>query len=205
MSDDTWDAFRATPLAEVRRRAAIVDEIVEVAPVTVDGARRFGWNDGGGQSAVWYFTEDGRGLLLTFDHEAELNLYAEGDYALQRSFYDGVPEDLVRLVRNRPENYESLNLTDPQTKDTIHYAGGVFWCDGTEWRVADGVAGYCRRKKLDLFNESGFDYCLQDYRFGRDFTPEGVVEDRAEEGWHADEREKEAELAAIREIFARHA
>lgn len=65
MSEDTWDAVRATPLAEVRRRAAIVGEIVEVAPGTVDGARRFGWNDGGGQSAVWYFTGDGRGLLLT--------------------------------------------------------------------------------------------------------------------------------------------
>ncbi|MGP3735795.1 hypothetical protein ACTWJ9_21825 [Streptomyces sp. GDS52] len=83
MSDAMWDALVATPLPEVRRRAAVVDDLAGVEPVTVTGARRLAWNDGGGQSAVWYFAEDGRVLLLTFDHESELNLYAEGDFALR--------------------------------------------------------------------------------------------------------------------------
>ncbi|MCF2437173.1 hypothetical protein LV779_36355 [Streptomyces thinghirensis] len=60
-------------------------------------------------------------------NESALNLYAEEDFALQESFYNGVPESLVALVRDRPENYESLNLTDSTTGRTIHYAGGVFW------------------------------------------------------------------------------
>jgi hypothetical protein len=34
----------------------------------------------------------------------DLNLYAEGDYQAQEALYGGVPEHLVALVRNRPEN-----------------------------------------------------------------------------------------------------
>ncbi|MEU2249658.1 hypothetical protein [Streptomyces sp. NPDC019224] len=172
MITSTWDALAATPLSEVRRRAAVMDELAKVAPVTVPGAQRLAWNDGGGQSAVWYFAEDGRALLLTFDHEAQLNMFGEDEFALQEAFYKGVPDDLVALVRDRPESYESLNLTDFATGRTIHYAGGVFWYDGTRWHVADGVAEYCRREDIDLFNESGFDYCLRGYCFGREFTPE---------------------------------
>ncbi|MFF9342785.1 hypothetical protein ACF1CG_23920 [Streptomyces sp. NPDC014773] len=204
MSDKTWDALVATPLPEVRRRAAVVDGLVGAAPVTVPGARRLAWNDGGGQSAVWYFAEDGRVLLLTFDHESELNLYAEDDFALQESFYEGVPEPLVALVRDRPENYESLNLTDPGTGRTIHYAGGVFWYDGARWHVADGVAEYCREEDLELFGESGFDYCLGVYRFGEDFTPEALSALRDANGRYADEQEREADLSALRDAFAAH-
>ncbi|MFF2773818.1 hypothetical protein ACFVU3_02835 [Streptomyces sp. NPDC058052] len=204
MSNAVWEALAATPLQEVLRRAVVVDDLAEVAPVTVPGARRLAWNDGGGQSAVWYFAEDGRALLLTFDHESELNLYAEEEFALQESFYEGVPAPLVDLVRDRPENYESLNLTDPESGRTIHYAGGAFWYDGTRWHVADGLADHCGREGLDLFGESGFDYCLDVYRLGRDFTPEAVVADRDEDGCYEDEKEKEADLPVVREVFARH-
>lgn len=165
---ETWEALKATPLVEVRRRAATIGAAAEVAPMVVDGAERFAWNDGGGQSAVWYFTPDGRALLLTFDHETDLNLYAEGDYALQESLYRGVPEGLVRLVRDRPENYESLNLTDEATGNTIFYAGGVFWFDGEGWRAAEGFSAYCEEQGFDPMVESGFEYCLKVYGFGRE-------------------------------------
>ncbi|MGY1427433.1 hypothetical protein [Streptomyces sp. MN12] len=204
MSNAIWDALTVTPLPEIRRRAAVLDDLAEVDPVTVPGAHRLAWNDGGGQSAVWYFTEDGRVLLLTFDHESVLNLYAEDDFALQESFFEGVPESLVTLVRDRPENYESLNLTDATTGRTIHYAGGVFWYDGTRWQVSDGLAEYCRREGVDLFGESGFDYCLDAYRLGQDFTPESIVADRDEDGRYEDEKEREADLAGLREVFGRH-
>ncbi|MFJ8652490.1 hypothetical protein ACIRNU_09115 [Streptomyces rochei] len=204
MSNAIWDALTVTPLPEIRRRAAVLDDLAEVDPVTVPGAHRLAWNDGGGQSAVWYFTEDGRVLLLTFDHESVLNLYAEDDFALQESFFEGVPESLVTLVRDRPENYESLNLTDATTGRTIHYAGGVFWYDGTRWQVSDGLAEYCRREGVDLFGESGFDYCLDAYRLGQDFTPESIVAGRDEDGRYEDEKEREADLAGLREVFGRH-
>ncbi|OXM53179.1 hypothetical protein [Amycolatopsis alba] len=170
MSDEIWAALGATPLEEVRRRAAAIDEQTGITPVEVDGAERFAWNNGGGESAVWYFTPDGRALLLTFDHESDLNLYAEEDYAVQEALYRGVPEDLVRLVRDRPENYESLNLVDPETGAAIHYAGGVFWFDGERWARAEGFLDHCRREGLDPLSESGFAYCLGEYRFGEEFT-----------------------------------
>ncbi|MEU4738903.1 hypothetical protein AB0G02_00380 [Actinosynnema sp. NPDC023658] len=204
MSDDTWAALQATPLAETRRRAAIIDEITGITPVAVEGAERFAWNDSGGQSAVWYFTPDGRALLLTFDHELELNLYAEGDYALQESLYRGVPEDLVHLVRDRPENYESLNLLEPGTDRTIHYAGGVFWFDGEQWRPAEGFVAHCEQEGLDGMVESGFDYCLDAYLFGRDFTPEAVVENRVGHGWYEEEAERATAVTEVRAVFARH-
>ncbi|WP_411576543.1 hypothetical protein [Streptomyces mutabilis] len=204
MSNAMWDALTVTSLPEIRRRAAVMDDLAEVEPVTVPGARRLAWNDRGGQSAVWYFTEDGRVLLLTFDHESQLNLYAEDDFVLQESFFEGVPDSLVTLVRDRPENYESLNLTDATTGRTIHYAGGVFWYDGTRWHVSDGLAEYCRREDLDLFGESGFDYCLDAYRFGQDFTPESVAAVREDDGRYEDDQEKEADLAGLREVFDRH-
>ncbi|MBJ6617821.1 MULTISPECIES: hypothetical protein [Streptomyces] len=204
MSNAIWHALTVTPLPEIRRRAAVLDDLAQVDPVTVPGAHRLAWNDGGGQSAVWYFTEDGRVLLLTFDHESVLNLYAEDDFALQESFFEGVPESLVTLVRDRPENYESLNLTDATTGRTIHYAGGVFWYDGTRWQVSDGLAEYCRREDVDLFGESGFDYCLDAYRLGQDFTPESIVADRDEDGRYENEKDREADLAGLREVFGRH-
>jgi hypothetical protein len=196
---DIWEGLKATPLADVRRRAAIVGDLVEVAPVVVDGAERFAWNDGGGQSTVWYFTPDGRALLLTFDHETDLNLYAEGDYTLQESLYRGVPEDLVRLVRDRPENYESLNLADEATGATIHYAGGVFWFDGGQWREAEGFLAHCEQEELEPMVDSGFGYCMKAYLFGREFTVEAVLESR-----YDGEAERVAASGRIGEVFARH-
>ncbi|MYW05232.1 hypothetical protein [Streptomyces sp. SID3343] len=204
MSDHIRDTLAAIPIDELRRRAAIVDEITGIAPVAVETAERFAWNDGGGQSTVWYFTPDKRALLLTFDHETDLNLFAEGTYADQESLYRGVPEDLVRLVRNRPENYESLNLTDPDTAETIHYAGGVFWFDGEQWRPAEGFLAYCAREDLDPYAESGFTYCLANYRLDGEFTPEAIVEERATSNRYENEAARAAALTSIREIFARH-
>ncbi|ONM48601.1 hypothetical protein [Nocardia donostiensis] len=205
MSEETWAALKATPLAELRRRAAIVSELFESVPKSVDGAQRYGWYDGSGQSTVWYFSTGDRVLLLTFHHEEALNLcYDDSNYALQEHFYDGVPEDLVRLVRNRPENGESLNLTDPETENTIHAASGIFWYDGCRWHIADGVVDCCRSEDLVFFDECGLDTCLHVYQFGQDFTPEDIIRNRAWWGWYADDSAEQAALADLREIVARH-
>ncbi|MFF0449010.1 hypothetical protein ACFYT4_21815 [Streptomyces sp. NPDC004609] len=72
----------ATPPAELRRRAAIVTALSggpasfsqKTVSYRVDGATRFAWNDSGGQSVQWYFTDGGRALLIAFEHEGELNI-----------------------------------------------------------------------------------------------------------------------------------
>jgi hypothetical protein len=204
MSDrNSWDAFAATPFAEVRRRAAIVCGVAQVEPAVVDGAERFAWNDRSGQSAVWYFTPDGRALLLTFERESDLNLADDEYYELQESLYRGVPEDLVRLVRNHPENYESFNVTEEATGNTIHSAGGVFWFDGERWLAAEGFTAHCEKEGLDGLRESGFEYATEAYLFGREFTPEALVEHWQALDWRED-TSPERVLGAIRGIFARH-
>ncbi|MCF2437174.1 hypothetical protein LV779_36360 [Streptomyces thinghirensis] len=66
------------------------------------------------------------------------------------------------------------------------------------------MAEYCRRENADLFGESGFDYCLDAYRFGQDFTPQTIVAIRDEDGQYEDEKEKERDLTGVREVFARY-
>lgn len=201
--DETWHALCATPIDEVRRRAAIVSKLTFHAPTTVDGAEQFAWDDGGGQSTVWHFVPDGRALLLTFGPEADLSVGWD-EYAAQEALYGDVPEDLVRLVRDRPANKRFGAVVDVPTGRTIHWACGVFWFDGEQWRVAEGLLDHCDETGIDPMIGSEFAYCLGVYRFGRDFlTPEAVVAD-TEHGWYVDADEGD-ELPAVREIFARHA
>ncbi|WP_267899700.1 hypothetical protein [Mycobacteroides salmoniphilum] len=43
--------MQQTPIEEVRRRAAIVDQWNDIESVEVPGGTRYAWNDDGGQSA----------------------------------------------------------------------------------------------------------------------------------------------------------
>ncbi|MEU6076302.1 hypothetical protein [Micromonospora sp. NPDC047074] len=200
--DETWHALGATPIREVRRRAAIISELTFHKPTVVDGAERFAWDDHGGQSTVWHFLPDGQALLLTLDPEADLSVGWD-DYAGQEALYGDVPEELVRLVRDRPATSRSGNVTDVPTGRTIQWACGVFWFDGERWRVAEGLLDHCDETGIDPMIGSGFAYCLGAYRFGEDFlTPEAVVAD-TEHSWWIDADEGD-ELAVVQEIFARY-
>ncbi|MGH3380560.1 MAG: hypothetical protein ACRDP6_38075 [Actinoallomurus sp.] len=173
----------ATPLAELRRRAAIVTALSD-GPASfaqksvsyrVDGATRFAWNDSGGQSIQWYFTDAGRALLIAFEHEGELNAPGPGgDFALQRTYYRGVPDDLLRYAGDRTPAYENLTVTDPETGATLLLATGVCWYDGAHWHIADGLLEYCADEGIDLDHESGLD--LSPYVLDRDFTPESYLD-----------------------------
>jgi hypothetical protein len=202
----------ATPPAELRRRAAIVAALSggpasfskKSVSYRVDGATRFAWNDSGGQSVRWYFTDGGRALLIGFEHEGELNVPGPtGDFALQRTFYRGVPDDLLRYAGDRTPAYENLTLTDPETGATLLTATGVCWYDGAHWHVADGLLEHCADEGIDLDFESGLD--LSPYVLDRPFTPEAYLDhyyNRDGDLVTADERPKL--LDAIRPVFARH-
>ncbi|SCL72124.1 hypothetical protein [Micromonospora peucetia] len=125
------------------------------------------------------------------------------DYAGQEALYHDVPEDLVRLVRDRPANKPLGNVKDVTTGRTIHWACGVFWFDGEQWRVAEGLLDHCDQTGIDPMMGSEFVYCLDAYRFGKDFlTPEAVVADPGSD-WFIDADEGD-ELAAVQEMFARY-
>jgi hypothetical protein len=147
---------------------------------------QYGWEDFGGQWTRWFFTPNDRALLLTFDHETALNL---GDFHLQRSMYDGVPDDLLALVTDRPAVPGYLNRHDAASGGIIHVAGGIFWYDGTEWNVPYGLVDHAIDADFDLWIESAFDYCLGDYRFGDEFTPETVRQFR-NRSWMPDDEKR---------------
>jgi hypothetical protein len=202
-----------TPPAELRRRAAIVTALSD-GPASfsrksvsyrVDGATRFAWNDSGGQSLKWYFTDDGRILLLGFEHEGELNARGPGtDFALQRTYYRGVPDDLMRYAGDRTPAYENLTVTDPETGAELLTATGVCWYDGVHWHLADGLIEYCDDQGIDVDFESGLD--LSPYVLDREFTPESYLDHYycRDEGDELPGAERAAVLDAIRPVFAAH-
>lgn len=177
-----WQLFSQTPLPEIIRRVSLLAEFENCAETEVDGARRFGWEDGGGQFAVWYFLSDGRAMLLTSDHELQLNvLGGPEEYAVQTSFFDGVPADLVALVTDRPEHDETFNIEGPDGH-TIETAGGVFFFDGQRWQISPGVLAYLADGQPvdsttvdDVLFESGFTTCLESYCFGEEFTVDAIM------------------------------
>ncbi|TWS25835.1 hypothetical protein FK268_00750 [Tsukamurella sputi] len=204
----TWEELQRTSITEVRRRAAIVDTWNDIEPVEVPGGKRFAWNDGGGQAAGWFFAADGRVLLLTYEHESTLNFY-DGDFAEQRAVFGGVPEDLVAMVANQPENYEFLNVSDNEGASLPH-ASGVFWFDGAQWHVAPGLIEYCTTHDIPLFTSDGFafdvgfDYALAAYRFGQEFTPESLIAEQVANGYYQEPGEKETALGLLRTVFAEY-
>ncbi|MFI6286126.1 hypothetical protein ACIBCM_15425 [Streptomyces sp. NPDC051018] len=202
----------ATPLAELRRRAAIVTALSggpasfsrKAVSYRVDGATRFSWNDSGGQSVRWYFTDDGRALLLAFEHEGELNVPGPvDDFALQRTYYRGVPEDLLRYAGDRTPAYENLTLTDPETGATLLTATGVCWYDGARWHIAEGLLEYCEDEGIDLDYEAGLD--MSPYVLDREFTPESYLDHYYHrDGHNLTVGERAALLDSIRPAFAQY-
>ncbi|MBS4100082.1 hypothetical protein [Tsukamurella paurometabola] len=201
----TWEDLQRTPIADVRRRAAIVDTWNGIEPVDVPGGVRFAWNDGGGQAAGWFFADDGRVLLLTYEHESVLNFYE--DYASQLSVFGGVPDALVAIVADRPESYEFLNTENDQGR-TLPHASGVFWFDGARWQIAQGLVEYCATHDITLIadgvfsHDVGFEYALGDCRFGEEFTPEALIAEQVANGYYEEPGEEEAALGALRAVFA---
>lgn len=208
MSERIWTALQRTSFADLKRRVTVVDALLtDTRRVTVTGAERFAYHDGDGDSAVWYFTADGRILLLTQWHDSELNAYgdhdeADEDFAVQDSYFDGVPANLVGLVRNQPETTESFNIRT-HLGDSIHSATGVFWFDGIRWRVAEGLAEHCRRKGIDVYEESGL-CCVNAYLLGEEFTPKRYFA-RHHCADDLDAAGQRTAMDVIRAAFARHA
>ncbi|MEK8226951.1 hypothetical protein NKG05_14010 [Oerskovia sp. M15] len=189
------DLVKGEPIAEVERRARIVSILCRIAPARVGGAVRYGWENGGGEHAAWYFLPDGRALLLVADHISPLNQYAEWDVVAQRSYLDGLPEDLLAVALAQCEDDLVLTITSDDDAVSVPFATGVFWFDGEHWRVAAGLQRHCTEHDIDLWDESGFGLCTGDLRLGRPFTRESVLAVRGtavSDGWS-----DEAVLAAF--------
>jgi hypothetical protein len=158
--------LRRTHPRELRRRLEILTRVDGREPVTVSGVTHYGYGD----TVNAWFTADGRGLVVTFDRSSALGSTEDTHAAL----YDGVPEDLLALVRDVPDT-----LTVPHPGGgTLVAATGIFTLSGP-CAMADGLVTRLRQDGLGI--EATGAGLVERFLVLRDFTPEAVAE--AGEWW----------------------
>ncbi|WP_396426944.1 DUF6357 family protein [Amycolatopsis sp. EV170708-02-1] len=175
--------LRRTHPRELRRRLEILTVIDGHEPVTVDGVTHVGFGNGGGDTVNAWFTADGRGLVTTFDHTGALN-FSEDPQA-QAALYDGVPADLLAMVRNVPEADTTLAVSHPDG-GTVVAASGVFTFSGP-CAMAEGLVSRLQEAQLGI-EDTGVGWLLEGLLSLEDFTPAAVSE--AVAWWSAGEIEK---------------
>ncbi|MGW6441489.1 DUF6357 family protein [Lentzea sp. NPDC055074] len=152
--------LRRTHPRELRRRLEVLARVDGREPVTVDGVTHYGY----GTVNAW-FTAGGRGLVLTFDRASALRPTA--------ALYDGVPEDLLALVRNVPESATTPTVPHPGG-GTVVAATGIFTFSGP-CAMADGLVTRLREDGLGI-EATGTGRLLDPFLAVRDLTPEAVAE-----------------------------
>jgi len=156
--------LRRTHPRELRRRLEVLTRTDGREPTTVAGVTHYGY--GNGDTVNAWFTAEGRGLVVTFDQSSPLN--SSGDSHAQAALYDGVPADLLALVRNAPETGTTLNVPHPDG-GTLVAATGVFTFAGP-CAMADGLLTRLRDDRLSV-EATGVGRLLEDFLTKEDLTP----------------------------------
>ena len=162
--------LRRTHPRELRRRLEVLTRVDGREPVTVSGVTHYGY--GAGDTVNAWFTAGGRGLVLSFDHSSAL---APAQHA---ALYDGVPADLLALVRNVPETATTVNVAHPDG-GTLVAATGIFTFSGP-CAMADGLVARLQEDGLGI-EATGSGRLLEPFLAVRDFTPAAVAD--AGERW----------------------
>ncbi|WP_281245040.1 DUF6357 family protein [Lentzea albida] len=162
--------LRRTHPRELRRRLDVLTRVDGREPVTVSGVTHYGY--GTGDTVDAWFAADGRGLVVTFDRSSALA--AAQDAAL----YDGVPADLLALVRNVPETATTPSSAHPGGGTPVA-ATGIFTFSGP-CAMADGLVARLREDGLGI-EATGVGRLLEPFLAPPDFTPAAVAE--AGEWW----------------------
>ncbi|SMC49021.1 DUF6357 family protein [Lentzea albidocapillata] len=166
--------LRQTHPRELRRRLEVLTRIDGREPVTVSGVTHYGYAADGTVNA--WFAANGRGLVLTFDRSSALG--STKDTRAHAALYDGVPADLLALVRDVPATGTTLNVPHPDG-GTLVAATGIFTFSGP-CAMADGLATRLQGDGLGI-ESTGVGRLLERFLAVRDFTPAVVAE--AGEWW----------------------
>ncbi|MCX2946822.1 DUF6357 family protein [Lentzea sp. NEAU-D7] len=170
--------LRRTHPRELRRRLEVLSRIDGHEPTTVDGVTHFGY--GNGDTVNAWFTAAGRGLVVTFDRSSTLNL--ADDAGAQAALYDGVPAELLALVRNAPDTATTLTVPHPDGGTQVA-ATGVFAFSGP-CAMAEGLVTRLRETGSGI-EDTGVGRLLEGFLAVRDFTPDAVAETVS--WWSADD------------------
>ncbi len=170
-SEFDGSVLRRTHPRELRRRLEVLTHVDGREPMTVDGVTHFGFGNGGGDAVNAWFAADGRGLVVTFDHTGALNFFE--DPQAQAALYDGVPADLLALVRDVPETDTTLTVSHPDG-GTLVAASGIFTLSGP-CAMADGLVSRLQEAQLGA-EDTGVGWLLEGFLAMDDFTPAAVAE-----------------------------
>ncbi|MBB4905910.1 DUF6357 family protein [Actinophytocola algeriensis] len=172
--------LRRTHPRELRRRLEVLTYVDGREPTTVAGVTHCGFGNGGGETVNAWFAADGRGLVVTFDHTSALN--SSDDARAQAALYDGVPADLLDLVRDVPEADTTLGVSHPDG-GTLVAATGIFTFSGP-CAMADGLVSRLTEARLGV-EDTGVGWLVEGFLAMEDFTPAAVAE--AVKWWSAED------------------
>lgn len=162
-------------LEEIRRRAAVVSANTGVSSTFAGHKQwlRFGLTDRLGRSTAWFFGPGGRQLLLFNDPSSKAHL-ADDPLAQQR-LYDGLPEDMVALVRDVPDDglVTSVRDQDDDLASSWVIASAATWFDGFLWRITHGTRAMLAARSIDLA-ETGI-LLVNMYHFDHPKPPDAIL------------------------------
>lgn len=91
-----------------------------------DGTAMAKYDNGAGDHVFVFFTQDGKALIKGFDHESEVSPYACEEYAIWPGMYDGLPSDLLDLLKDDAVEHEDVTF--------------CFWSiDGKAWETGTAL------------------------------------------------------------------
>ncbi|WP_371930312.1 DUF6357 family protein [Streptomyces poriferorum] len=171
--------LRRTHPRDMRHRLEILTRVDGREPATDGEVTHLGF--GNGDTVNAWLAADGRALVVTFDRTSALNpLDHAGAHAA--SLYDGVPADLLALVRDVPETETTLNVPHPDG-GTLVAATGVFHFSGP-CAMADGLVTRLQEAGSDI-EDTGVGRLLDGFLVMTDFALATVA--AAAEWWSAED------------------
>ncbi|MCX5400980.1 hypothetical protein [Streptomyces sp. NBC_00102] len=179
---DEFDAsvLRRTHPRELRRRLEVLTRADGREPATAGGVTHLGFGNGEGGSVNAWMAADGRALLVTFDPAGVLN--SPGDARAQAALYEGVPADLLALVRDVPRADTTPVVPHPDG-GTLVAATGVFHFSGP-CAMADGLVTRLQETGAGI-EDTGVGRLLDGFLAMEDFSPSAVAE--AARWWSAED------------------
>ncbi|RAO61028.1 DUF6357 family protein [Micromonospora saelicesensis] len=163
--------LRRTHPRELCRRLAVLTHIDGREPTTVSGFTHYGFGDGSGDSVDGWFAADGRGLVVTFDRGSPL---ASIDAQARAALYDGVPPDLLALVRDMPQPGSTIRTSAHPNGDMLVATTGIFTYSGP-CMMSEGLLVRLQEDRLDV-EDAQVGRLLERFLALEDFTPNAVAQ-----------------------------
>lgn len=128
----------------------------------VKGSLFYNYSDGTGNSdSLWLIpTSEGlEGLYLYYDHESDMNFYAEDpgvDYEYQSRLYSDLPLNLKELLSDGKEG-ELLNIKSPDKSSTIYHGSAILQLSHGTWFAPESYKELALERDCDGGIAYGFD------------------------------------------------